>query len=124
MNASARRCRRCAGSAPTCASSVRTRAPTGAGRRCVAVRQTTTSPARRRGWRGCAPGTPASVPPVIDLRLVREDPDRVRASQRARGEDAALVDALLAADEQRRAVVTRADSLRAEQKALGREVAK
>ena len=32
---------------------------------------------------------------VIDLRLLREDPDLVRASQRARGEDAALVDALL-----------------------------
>jgi len=28
---------------------------------------------------------------VIDLRLVRDDPDRVRASQRARGEDEAAV---------------------------------
>jgi seryl-tRNA synthetase len=39
---------------------------------------------------------------VIDLRLLREDPDRVRASQRARGEDVALVDSLLSADERRR----------------------
>ena len=36
---------------------------------------------------------------MIDLRLVREHPDVVRASQRARGADESLVDALLAADE-------------------------
>ena len=61
---------------------------------------------------------------MIDLRLVRDDPDRVRASQRVRGADEALVDALLAADDARRAAVSRADSLRAEQKTLGRSVAK
>jgi seryl-tRNA synthetase len=61
---------------------------------------------------------------MIDLRLVRDDPDRVRASQRLRGADASLVDALLAADDARRAAVSRADTLRAEQKTLGREVAK
>jgi seryl-tRNA synthetase len=61
---------------------------------------------------------------VIDLRVVREDPDRVRASQRLRGADEGLVDALLAADDRRRAAVGRADSLRAEQKALGREIGK
>ena len=59
---------------------------------------------------------------MIDLRLLRDDPDRVRASQRARGEDPALVDALLAADEARRAVVTRADRLRAEQKSASQAV--
>ncbi|HEY3632956.1 MAG TPA: serine--tRNA ligase [Jatrophihabitantaceae bacterium] len=61
---------------------------------------------------------------MIDLRVVREDPDRVRASQRLRGADEGLVDALLAADDRRRAAVGRADSLRAEQKALGREIGK
>jgi seryl-tRNA synthetase len=61
---------------------------------------------------------------VIDLRLLRDDPDRVRASQRLRGEDEGLVDALLAADDARRAAVARADSLRGEQKALSRGVAK
>ena len=61
---------------------------------------------------------------VIDLRVVREDPDRVRESQRIRGADEMLVDALLAADDQRRAAVSRADALRAEQKALGREISK
>ncbi|MCU1587617.1 MAG: serS [Frankiales bacterium] len=53
---------------------------------------------------------------MIDLKLLRDDPERVRASQRARGDDPALVDALLAADEGRRAAVTRADNLRAAQK--------
>ncbi len=59
---------------------------------------------------------------MIDLKLLREDPDRVRASQTARGEDPALVDALLAADEARRAAVTAADNLRGEQKAVSASV--
>jgi len=59
---------------------------------------------------------------VIDLRLLRDDPERVRASQRARGDDPARVDALLAADEARRAAVTRADRLRADQKAASQAV--
>ncbi|MDT0455569.1 serine--tRNA ligase [Streptomyces sp. DSM 41527] len=61
---------------------------------------------------------------MIDLRLLREDPDRVRASQRARGEDVALVDALLSADERRRSSSVRFDELRAEQKALGKLIPK
>jgi seryl-tRNA synthetase len=61
---------------------------------------------------------------VIDLRTVRENPEAVRASQRVRGEDEALVDSLLSADERRRAAVARADSLRAEQKQLGKQVGK
>ncbi|MBH1934756.1 serine--tRNA ligase [Streptomyces sp. AV19] len=61
---------------------------------------------------------------MIDLRLLREDPDRVRASQRARGEDVDLVDALLSADERRRSSGVRFDELRAEQKALGKLIPK
>ncbi|MGW6686574.1 serine--tRNA ligase [Streptomyces sp. NPDC054961] len=61
---------------------------------------------------------------MIDLRLLREDPDRVRASQRARGEDVALVDALLSADERRRSSGMRFDELRNEQKSLGKLVPK
>jgi seryl-tRNA synthetase len=60
---------------------------------------------------------------VIDLKTLRDDPDRARASQRARGEDLALVDAVLEADKRRRFAVTRFDTLRAEQKAIGRDVA-
>jgi seryl-tRNA synthetase len=61
---------------------------------------------------------------VIELRTVRDNPELVRASQRARGEDETLVDGLLSTDERRRSAVSRADSLRAEQKALGRQVGK
>jgi len=59
---------------------------------------------------------------VIDLKLLRDDPERVRESQRTRGEDPALVDALLDADAARRAAVLAADNLRAEQKTLGKQV--
>lgn len=59
---------------------------------------------------------------MIDLRELRADPERVRASQRTRGEDPALVDALLAADERRRSAVAAADTLRAEQKTVSKQV--
>ena len=59
---------------------------------------------------------------MIDLRLVREDTDLVRASQAARGEDPSTVDTLVTAADRRRESVGRADSLRAEQKVLGKRV--
>jgi seryl-tRNA synthetase len=59
---------------------------------------------------------------VIDLKLLRENPDAVRTSQRARGEDPALVDELLQSDAARRAAVSSADNLRAEQKAASKKV--
>ncbi|HSN07056.1 MAG TPA: serine--tRNA ligase [Candidatus Angelobacter sp.] len=59
---------------------------------------------------------------MIDLRLLREDPDRVRASQRARGEDETVVDRLVAADEARRAAEVSFGALRNEQKELGRRI--
>lgn len=61
---------------------------------------------------------------MIDLRLLREEPDRLRASQRARGEDVKVVDALLDLDERRRSAVAGFDSLRAEQKKIGKSVSK
>jgi len=59
---------------------------------------------------------------VIDLKLLRDSPDLVRASQRARGEDPGLVDALADADTARRAAISAADNLRAEQKAASKRV--
>jgi seryl-tRNA synthetase len=59
---------------------------------------------------------------VIDLRELRDDPDRFRASQRARGEDPTLVDRVLAADERRRSSAAAFDRLRAEQKQLGKRI--
>ncbi|MEU4314788.1 serine--tRNA ligase [Nocardia sp. NPDC024068] len=61
---------------------------------------------------------------MIDLRLLRDDPELVRASQRARGEDPALVDALLTADSARRSAIATADRLRAEHKTMGKQVGK
>nr|WP_246372024.1 serine--tRNA ligase [Gordonia humi] len=58
------------------------------------------------------------------MKLLREDPDLVRASQRTRGEDPEFVDRLLQADADRRAAIADADSLRTEQKALGKQVGK
>jgi seryl-tRNA synthetase len=59
---------------------------------------------------------------VIDLRALREDPDRLRASQRARGEDDAVVDILLELEERRRGALTSFEQLRAEQKSIGKSV--
>jgi seryl-tRNA synthetase len=59
---------------------------------------------------------------VIDLKALRDDPDAFRHSQRARGADVGFVDALLAADERRRAAVTAADRLRAEANTASRSI--
>ena len=60
---------------------------------------------------------------MIDVKVLRLDPDRVRASQRARGESESLVDDLIKADEARRNAIAQFEELRAEQKALGKRVA-
>jgi seryl-tRNA synthetase len=60
---------------------------------------------------------------VIDIKLLRDQPDTVRASQRARGEDEGIVDAILTADERRRSAIAGFEALRAEQKSFGKQVA-
>lgn len=60
---------------------------------------------------------------MIDLRILRDTPDVVRASQRLRGDDVSLVDEVLSLDARRRAALTDFERLRAEQKALGKQVA-
>ena len=61
---------------------------------------------------------------MIDLKLLREQPELVRASAIARGEDPTLVDQVLAADVARREAIVAFETLRAEQKSIGKEVAK
>jgi seryl-tRNA synthetase len=61
---------------------------------------------------------------VIDLKLLRDAPDLVRASQQARGESTGKVDTLLAADAARRAAIARFEALRGEQKQLGKQMPK
>ena len=60
---------------------------------------------------------------MIDIKLLREQPDAVRASQRARGEDEGIVDEILKADELRRSSIAEFEAHRAEQKAFGKQVA-
>ena len=60
---------------------------------------------------------------MIDIKFLREQPDAVRASQRARGEDEGIVDAILTADERRRSSISDFEALRAEQKSFGKRVA-
>jgi len=61
---------------------------------------------------------------VIDPRLLRDDPDLVRAAQTKRGLSAAVVDDALAADERRRSTIVEFERLRAEQKSLGKQIPK
>ncbi|WP_299519502.1 serine--tRNA ligase [uncultured Serinicoccus sp.] len=60
---------------------------------------------------------------MIDLRDLRTDPDRVRTSQQARGEDPSVVDQVLSADEAHRSALAQFEAARAEQKAFGKKVA-
>lgn len=60
---------------------------------------------------------------MIDLNLLRENPEAIKASQRARGADIALVDRALELDSQRRQSLNDFEKLRAEQNAHGKLVA-
>ena len=59
---------------------------------------------------------------MIDIKVLRESPDLVRASQSARGEDVTLVDRVIAADEIRRSAIVEFEALKAEQNALSKSV--
>ncbi len=59
---------------------------------------------------------------MIDIKFLRENPDVVRASQKGRGEDVAIVDQVLASDELKRTAITEFEQLRAEQNLLSKSV--
>ncbi len=59
---------------------------------------------------------------MIDLKILRENPDAVRHSQKVRGEDEAVVDQLLAADAISRTALSEFETLRAQQNALSKSV--
>ena len=61
---------------------------------------------------------------MIDPQLLRDNPDVIKASQEARGASVAVVDEAVAADAARRGAITAFESLRAEQNAFGKTVAK
>ena len=60
---------------------------------------------------------------MIDLTVLRENPELVKRSQEARGESTGTVDDALAADRYRRAAITAFEELRARQNAHGKRVA-
>jgi seryl-tRNA synthetase len=61
---------------------------------------------------------------MLDLTLVRTDPDRVRSSARRRGQSDAFVDRILELDAERRTAMTTAESLKAEKNALTASISK
>jgi seryl-tRNA synthetase len=60
---------------------------------------------------------------MIDIKFLRENPDVVRASQKARGEDVSIIEKALTADEVRKAALDQFETLRAEQNLLSKSVA-
>ncbi|MCI4011915.1 serine--tRNA ligase [Brevibacterium sp. ZH18] len=61
---------------------------------------------------------------MIDLALLRENPDLFKASQKARGSSVDLVDEVLAADSARRSAITAYEDARADQKSFSSQIAK
>ncbi|MET0767420.1 MAG: serine--tRNA ligase [Aeromicrobium sp.] len=61
---------------------------------------------------------------MIDARILRDDPDSVRAAQQRRGLPTELVDELISADEQRRSSIAAFEAVRGEQKNLGKLIPK
>jgi len=59
---------------------------------------------------------------MIDLKQLRESPDLFRSSQKVRGEDVAVIDQLLAADEEKRNAIAEFETLRAKQNTLSKSV--
>ncbi|MGN6781260.1 MAG: serine--tRNA ligase [Marmoricola sp.] len=61
---------------------------------------------------------------MIDPRVLRDEPDRVRAAQARRGLSDEVVDRALSADVARRAAIADFEQLRAEQKRVGKDIPK
>lgn len=59
---------------------------------------------------------------MIDPQLLRNDPETIKRSQRARGNDESTVDLAIAADEAHRAALKAFEALRAEQNQFGKQV--
>lgn len=59
---------------------------------------------------------------MLDLRLIRNEPDRVREAMRRRGEDESIIDELLALDASWRKKLTEVDQLKARRNAASDEI--
>jgi len=61
---------------------------------------------------------------MLDLNLIRENPDLVRTSLRNRQMDVSSVDEILKLDEKRRSLLTQVETLKAERNAVSKEIGK
>ncbi len=61
---------------------------------------------------------------MLDLRMIRQNPDRVRQALKNKGEEAPLVDDLLAVDERRRAILGEVEQLKAKRNSVSEEIAR
>ncbi len=61
---------------------------------------------------------------MLDIKLLREQPDLIKDGIRKKGEDPALVDAVLQLDEQRRTLIQKTESLKSRKNQVSDQVAK
>lgn len=59
---------------------------------------------------------------MIDLKILRDNPEAIRQSQRARGANVEVVDVAIAADQKRRSAIVDFERVRAEQNALSKSI--
>lgn len=76
----------------------------------------------RRAFPACV--TLGALSGMLDISLLRRDPDRVRRSAQRRGGDAAFVDDVLRLDAEYRSALTRVESAKAEKNRLSAEIGK
>jgi seryl-tRNA synthetase len=61
---------------------------------------------------------------MLDINLIREQPDVVRGSLKARQMEAGVVDQVLGLDEQRRSIILEVENLKAERNTVSKEIGK
>jgi seryl-tRNA synthetase len=61
---------------------------------------------------------------MLDIRLIRENPDVVREALRKRQSDVAVVDELILLDERRRTILSEVEELKAERNTVSKEIGK
>jgi len=61
---------------------------------------------------------------MLDIRLIRENPDIVRQALEKRQADASVVDSLIVLDERRRAILAEVEELKAERNTVSKEIGK
>ena len=59
---------------------------------------------------------------MLDMNLIRENPEIVRKALRDRQDDPAPVDSILGLDEKRRSLLSQVEQLKAERNAVSKEI--